>query len=262
MTDVAAYVRVSTQQQKDEGAHESQRDSIRSWAEQSGYNPDEDIEWYQDIAISGQADNRGEYSKLMERYDDYEIVVVRELSRFGRDPLTVLQDVEEIIDSKALNIPSYNQNPFIIWSSILQKYGLKATLRYFDQEHRTRREEFFEDLQEEPALLMAHFHRPDAFQDLFYKFTDEGKDERIEEIYEEMDELAGKIIQKAEEAGYDTILFMSDHGLPTETEHNENAFYSCNHELFPDKTPHITDFHDKILELTGTEESDVTGIEV
>lgn len=99
MTDIAAYVRVSTQQQKDEGAHESQRDSIRSWAEQSGYNPDQDIEWYQDIAISGQADNREEYNKLMERYDDYEIVVVRELSRFGRDPLTVLQDVEEIIDS-------------------------------------------------------------------------------------------------------------------------------------------------------------------
>jgi len=99
MSDIAAYIRVSTQQQKDEGAHENQRESIRSWVEQSGYDPDEDIDWYQDIAISGQADNREQYSKLMDRYDDYEIVVVRELSRFGRDPLTVLQDVEEIIDS-------------------------------------------------------------------------------------------------------------------------------------------------------------------
>ncbi|WP_181691416.1 hypothetical protein [Natronomonas sp. LN261] len=32
-------------------------------------------------------------------YQEYDTVVVRELSRFGRDPLTVLQDVEEIVDS-------------------------------------------------------------------------------------------------------------------------------------------------------------------
>ena len=35
----------------------------------------------------------------MNSYQEYDAVVVRELSRFGRDPLTVLQDVEEIVDS-------------------------------------------------------------------------------------------------------------------------------------------------------------------
>jgi DNA invertase Pin-like site-specific DNA recombinase len=35
----------------------------------------------------------------MDSYHEYDTVVVRELSRFGRDPLTVLQDVEEIIES-------------------------------------------------------------------------------------------------------------------------------------------------------------------
>ena len=99
MTDIAAYIRVSTQQQKDEGAHENQRESIRSWADRSGYDPDADIDLYEDIAISGQSDNREQYAELMESYDEYDIVAVRELSRFGRDPLTVLQDVEEIIDS-------------------------------------------------------------------------------------------------------------------------------------------------------------------
>lgn len=99
MTDIAAYIRVSTQQQKDEGAHENQRESIRSWADRSGYDPDADIDLYEDIAISGQSDNREQYAELMESYDEYDTVAVRELSRFGRDPLTVLQDVEEIIDS-------------------------------------------------------------------------------------------------------------------------------------------------------------------
>lgn len=44
---------------------------------------------------------------------------------------------------------------------------------------------------------------------------------------------------------------MSDHGLPTEEGHNENAFYSCNRELFGSETPKITDFHDRILEIVG-----------
>jgi hypothetical protein len=74
-----------------------------------------------------------------------------------------------------------------------------------------------------------------------------------------MDEMAAEIQQKAEEEGFDTVLFISDHGLPDVENggHNENAFYSCNRELFGDKTPHVTDFHDKILELAGSDVSDV-----
>jgi len=93
---VAAYVRVSTEQQKEEGSHENQRQRIRTWADRHGH---EDIDWFQDIAISGQSDNRESYQELMDNYAAYDAVVVRELSRFGRDPLTVLQDVEELVDS-------------------------------------------------------------------------------------------------------------------------------------------------------------------
>jgi len=94
---VAAYVRVSTEQQKQEGSHENQRERIEQWADRNGYD---EIEWFEDIAISGQSDNREAYQELIDGYDEYDAVIVRELSRFGRDPLTVLQDVEEIVDSE------------------------------------------------------------------------------------------------------------------------------------------------------------------
>lgn len=96
MTEVAAYVRVSTEQQKAEGSHENQRERIQQWADRQGY---ESVAWFEDIAVSGQAEERAEYQRLMDSYDEYAVVCVRELSRFGRDPLTVLQDIEEIVAS-------------------------------------------------------------------------------------------------------------------------------------------------------------------
>ena len=98
MTAIAAYVRVSTQQQKDEGSHESQRERIEQWVDRK--YPDATIDWFEDLAISGQSNDRAAYQKLMDSYDEYDAVVVRELSRFGRDPLTVLQDIEGIVDSE------------------------------------------------------------------------------------------------------------------------------------------------------------------
>jgi len=93
---VAAYVRVSTEQQKADDSHVNQRERIEQWADRNGYDS---IDWFEDIAVSGQSENREHYQRLMDSYQEYDAVVVRELSRFGRDPLTVLQDVEEIVDS-------------------------------------------------------------------------------------------------------------------------------------------------------------------
>jgi site-specific DNA recombinase len=95
---VAAYVRVSTEQQKEDESHINQRDRIEAWADRNDF---ESIEWFEDIAISGQSDDRDAYHELMDRFDEFDAVVVRELSRFGRDPLTVLRDVEQIVDSDA-----------------------------------------------------------------------------------------------------------------------------------------------------------------
>lgn len=96
MTRIAAYIRVSTEQQREEGSHHNQRQRIEQWADREGYD---NIDFYEDIAISGQADERDAYEDLMDHFEQYDAVVVRELSRFGRDPLTVMQDVEEIIES-------------------------------------------------------------------------------------------------------------------------------------------------------------------
>jgi len=93
---VAAYVRVSTEQQREDESHINQRERIKSYVDRSEYDG---IEWFEDIAVSGQSANREAYHDLMNRFDEFEAVVVRELSRFGRDPLTVLQDVEELLQS-------------------------------------------------------------------------------------------------------------------------------------------------------------------
>lgn len=95
---IAAYIRVSTEQQKEEESHIKQRERIIDWADQQEYG-EVDIKFYQDIAISGQADERESYEALMDQYEEHEYVVVRELSRFGRDPVAVLTDIEEIMDS-------------------------------------------------------------------------------------------------------------------------------------------------------------------
>lgn len=90
--NVAGYVRVSTEQQRDEGSHENQRDRLESWAEREGH----DIDIYQDIAISGQSDERDAHAELMENLAEYDAVVVRELSRWGRSLQKTLNDIDEL----------------------------------------------------------------------------------------------------------------------------------------------------------------------
>jgi len=90
--NAAGYVRVSTQQQKEDGSHETQRDQLAEWADENGAN----IEFFEDIAISGQSDEREAYEEMMARLEEFDAVVVRELSRFGRNLRKVLDDVEEL----------------------------------------------------------------------------------------------------------------------------------------------------------------------
>jgi DNA invertase Pin-like site-specific DNA recombinase len=86
--EVAGYVRVSTEQQKEDNSHERQADRLRGWAERNGA----EIEIFQDTAISGKDPNRESYQKLMGDpsedelgiVTEYDALVVREMSRFGR----------------------------------------------------------------------------------------------------------------------------------------------------------------------------------
>jgi len=91
-THVAGYVRVSTEQQREEGSHETQREQLEEWAARH----DHDLEVFEDIAISGQSDERPAYQDMMDRLDEFELVAVRELSRFGRSLQQVLRDIERL----------------------------------------------------------------------------------------------------------------------------------------------------------------------
>lgn len=94
----AGYVRVSTEQQREQDSHIRQREQLESWAESNGYH----LEIFQDIAISGQDDTRERYRTLMGQPDEdelgraseFDVVVVREMSRFGRSLQQVCNDIE------------------------------------------------------------------------------------------------------------------------------------------------------------------------
>jgi len=90
--NVAGYIRVSTEQQKQDGSHENQRDQLAEWADREGH----EIEFFEDIAISGQSDDRPGYDEMMDRAGEFDAIVVRELSRFGRNLRKVLDDVESL----------------------------------------------------------------------------------------------------------------------------------------------------------------------
>jgi DNA invertase Pin-like site-specific DNA recombinase len=105
MDRVAGYVRVSTEQQRDEGSHDRQRERLEEWSDRQ----DVELDLYQDIAISGQADVREEYEEMMDQAETYDAVVVRELSRFGRSLRTVLEDIERL-DELDTDFVSLNDN--------------------------------------------------------------------------------------------------------------------------------------------------------
>lgn len=94
MSLLAGYVRVSTEQQVEDRSHIKQRQKIEDWANENF--DDYELTIYEDNGISGRADEREEYDQLIEDSEQYDAVIVRELSRFGRDLRKVLSDIEEL----------------------------------------------------------------------------------------------------------------------------------------------------------------------
>jgi len=182
--------------------------------------------------------------------------------RFDKKDLKVDSLFEKIENSRSIFVPGYNPSLFLalgVETAPLERgYGPKKAQSFYDtREYRYRKEVIFRELESEIIghrdFLMCHFHRPDQFQHYFGD-KDIGNYDRnkLAKMYNEMDDLAADIKSKAIDAGYDYVIFMSDHGLPgTKLGHNENAFYSCNRDLFSGKTPKITDFYDKILSKVG-----------
>lgn len=89
---VGGYIRVSTEQQKQDGSHHNQREQLGEWADREGH----DITFFQDIAVSGQSAERDDYDELIERAEEFDAIAVRELSRFGRSLQRVLNDIDDL----------------------------------------------------------------------------------------------------------------------------------------------------------------------
>ena len=181
-----------------------------------------------------------------------------EETKYDKQDLKIDTLFEKIENSRPMFIPSYNPSTFWTIEADLRPlaYGKTPgeTMNHYDtREFRYRKEKLFSELENDfvPArdFLMMHFHRSDTFHHLYGDPEGNYDEEKLREMYREMDELAGEIKEKASAKGYNCIVFMSDHGLPAKIGHNENAFYSSNEKLFPDSTPKITDFYDKILKL-------------
>ncbi|MFB6199386.1 MAG: alkaline phosphatase family protein [Candidatus Nanohaloarchaea archaeon] len=182
-----------------------------------------------------------------------------------KEDLEIETIFDKVDDSRALFVPSYNPGSLWLvgpWQMMNHGFTPEEVCEEWDgrsYEHRKRKlwSELQNDIVSPRNLLMCHFHRADVYQHI-YSFENQANRAKLRKVYIELDQFAGRIKDLALEQGYDTVIFMSDHGLPIEKSHNKNAFYSSNKELFGDEIPHITDFHDKILELIKFSESKET----
>jgi hypothetical protein len=160
---------------------------------------------------------------------------------------------EELDDSRPMFVPSYN--PSIFWviggdfRAVKCGYSIDEHIEFYEErEFNYRKRKLLHELESDiiPArsFLMCHFHRPDMDHHFYGEKEISFDEDRLEELYKMLDRFAKEIKEKALDKGYDTVIFMSDHGLPTRTSHSENAFYSSNIEIFPYKNPKITDFYE------------------
>ena len=135
---------------------------------------------------------------------------------------------EKVADSKAFDIPGYSDYPYIAGKMnvgpLHRKYppaSKKRIVRDVKAEHMYRKNQIFDNIGKY-TLMMQHLHYPDWMQHLY------PKEEVDEELYREMDDLAGEILEKVDD---DTlVLFCSDHGLEGGG-HRDQAFYSANTDL-------------------------------
>ena len=172
--EVAGYVRVSTEQQRDDGSHERQADHLREWASSNGY----DIDIYQDIAISGQDPERDAYRELMGDPADtelaaaveYDILAVREMSRFGRSLRQVTRDIERLNDADVDFVSLKEEIDMTTAQGKLMLHIIAAFNQFWSDWSRQRAQEYVERAREDDDLQLG---RPKKLN------TDE-----LEQVYE------------------------------------------------------------------------------
>ncbi len=162
-----------------------------------------------------------------------------ESEHYTRDDIQITTIFDDIPGSQAVNMPVYSNNTYLARMLIGYEigFGTETVRRDLEAEHTQRRKETFDAIEREPPLVISHFFYPDTMQHLYPRNED-----TLKTMYQRIDDLAAEI-SKAAQDRFDTVIFMSDHGIPTKDAHNTNAFYSCNADIGLN-TPHITDFYD------------------
>lgn len=180
---------------------------------------------------------------------------------------------ESFIDELGMDayyVPAYNEYPFNefaeLASTTVEAIGDDLSKEEAFRRHRgfflRQREELENKLRDKPSSsMMFYFKFTDSAQHLIFNDSETidymGREYGEEDLYREIDELAGKIRQLSD---HELVLFVSDHGLSS-GDHNENAFYSSNRELGLEE-PHITDFHALIVEKVRKSSDEIEGIEI
>lgn len=172
--------------------------------------------------------------------------------KFSKEDLEAESIFNQVEDSRAMFVPSYN--PSIFWMigadliPIKKGFSKRVTAKHYDtREYNYRKNSLLREIRNEIVgprdFLMCHFHRVDTYQHLYGDKEVNFDKMKLRELYRDIDSFAGKVKEEALEKGYQRVIFMSDHGLPTDEGHNRNAFYSCNRNLFNSNTPKIIDFY-------------------
>lgn len=173
---------------------------------------------------------------------------------YDKSDIPVQTLFDTVLDSKAIDVSAYNPHPLqrltAMWDILNVGGSLEDSRALAEMEHRDTVSKL-NSLLDEPAysLAMCHLAKPDQYQHLYAGDKALEDWNEVKKMYKEIDSIASSILEKATPK-YDTVLFMSDHGLPSKNQHNENAFYAVTTETEFD-TPHITDFYQWIVDRTG-----------
>ena len=106
MTLAFAYVRASTQEEVRQGSNERQKEAIRQYAVQKGY----EIEIFEDKAKSGKNTLRPEFERMLKSFDRKpQIVIVSKIDRFARSLSDLLRTLE-YLDQNGVGFVSVNDS--------------------------------------------------------------------------------------------------------------------------------------------------------
>jgi hypothetical protein len=160
---------------------------------------------------------------------------------------------DQIDGSIPVSIPSYNpETAWCVDRNVISpleypELGLDAAEDLLEKNFEWRKKRCLEAIDSDSPFVMCHFQKIDSVQHLYYKYSDD--EDRIKQVYHEMDELAADIRDRAQKSGFDRIDFISEHGLPRDDslKHEDTGFYSSNQSLGLD-TPSITEFYDTYIQ--------------